>query len=1209
MNPIFAPGNPLAEPMERIVQRIGDDQRTAIVLVVADDNTLRAEACAELAERLSGQVQIEEFDYTHAEPLSLPRYCCALFDSRPVCVFATGLDALAQENRQRYEEAIDLLNMHRESLLTAQIPVVLWLSTAVHNDLLRYAPDFVDWRSLDVTFQLPDGQRVEQTPLAGLTLANAEKYREQERRLMEMLARPNLAIEFVAQFNNDLVRVRRLLGKKEASRQAEAAEASALASVHDYSRLESLYCEQVIERYGKLTLYSVTSDAPIAVDLERVFVKLTTIQRQHRAINDYLPTDDDEDLGEIPHHGSRRYMGNKIVLAAPTESFSIATGAGQSEALKHFVSGFDTEITVTHTLVEALRAHTQCVITGAPGAGKTTLLKYLALTFARQQVAERLGLEERRLPMLVALRDFQRFLDQHPAHEETPAGLAQRLSAFLDEHLRALAPHLKLPIDFFLSVLEKGRGMVLLDGLDEVADAGKRARVVNAVVAFAQSNPNNRLILTSRPRGYESEARQKLSDHCAEYSIRDFDDGDMAEFALRWYEAVLRDRLGDTETAIAEAKRQSDDLLDAIRGDARIRSLAHNPLLLSSLAMVHQRNVRLPQHRAELYDECTDLLLGFWEQIRSIEATHAKSRDTDLKRSEMRTLLEPVALWLHERGEKGTEVGREELEAQIARQFRDLYDAAEERACAQATRFLQTITDRTGLMAERETGVFAFTHLTFQEYLAARAIADREDYIDYTLQHLHDPWWREVILLEVGHLSDLRHFGRRSRRLTSDLIRAIYAAHSPLEEILKQDLLLAARCLCDVGTLGVEEGLRETIWTELFAVWRMTPYWSQQEEIAKVFAYAMPTGDRPRIQIELLQDLNGMLDQRLLNTLEAMGTAAATPEVLQRLLDLTADADAPVRWEAVEALGRFSAAAATPKVLQSLLALTADNNAGVRQRAAKALGRLGAIAATPEVLQRLLALIADIDDYVRWEAIEALWRFSAAAATPEVLQRLLDLTTVEDALVRRGAAEALGNLGAIAATPEVVQRLLDLTADADNYVRWLAARALGRLGAIAATPEVLQHLLDLTTVEDALVRRGAAEALGNLGAIAATPEVVQRLLDLTADEHALVRRMAAEALGGLGAVTPPPELLQRLVELTADESAGVQQAAAAVLEQLGSEEQILRQLTVYWRNQLADTNSRDIAYVELQKIAAKQSAASRNGEIAIRPIVNLIAAS
>ena len=316
----FAPDNLLSTPMERITQELCGNEEAAIVLAVVDDSLLRAEARAELAERLSGRYDLYEYDYTCTKQLSLPRYCRSVPHDRPACVFATGLDALAAQDRERYEEAIDLLNMHREDILDTRTAVVLWLSTTSHHDLLCNAPDFVDWRSLDVTFQLPDGQRVEQTPLAGLTLTNAEKYREQERRLMEMLARPNLAIEFVAQFNKDLARVRRLLGKKEASWQAEAAEASALASVHDYSRLEALYSEQVIERYGKLTLYSVTSDAPIAVDLERVFIKLTTIQRQRRATNDYFPLKDEEDGDEMPHHASMRYARPSGSQADPAKS-------------------------------------------------------------------------------------------------------------------------------------------------------------------------------------------------------------------------------------------------------------------------------------------------------------------------------------------------------------------------------------------------------------------------------------------------------------------------------------------------------------------------------------------------------------------------------------------------------------------------------------------------------------------------------------------------------------------------------------------------------------------------------------------------------------------------------------------------------------------------------------------------------------------------
>jgi hypothetical protein len=51
--------------------------------------------------------------------------------------------------------------------------------------------------------------------------------------------------------------------------------------------IEAPYRQHLIDRFGKLTLYSVTSDAPLAVDLERVFVKLTaTQQRRTRLVHE-----------------------------------------------------------------------------------------------------------------------------------------------------------------------------------------------------------------------------------------------------------------------------------------------------------------------------------------------------------------------------------------------------------------------------------------------------------------------------------------------------------------------------------------------------------------------------------------------------------------------------------------------------------------------------------------------------------------------------------------------------------------------------------------------------------------------------------------------------------------------------------------------------------------------------------------------------------
>ncbi len=197
-------------------------------------------------------------------------------------MFASGLEQLALQDRQAYEEAVDLLNRHREDIRDTNTTVVLWLSSAAHRDLLQYAPDFTDWRTVDVTFDLAEGQNVPRTDLAKLSLTEAENLRHHERRLMEMLACPNLEPVYVAEFNKKLAQVRRQLGKIEASEEALAESARASIELRDYARLEELYCRQIIDRYGKLTLYSVTSDASLAVDLERVFVKLTATQQKIR---------------------------------------------------------------------------------------------------------------------------------------------------------------------------------------------------------------------------------------------------------------------------------------------------------------------------------------------------------------------------------------------------------------------------------------------------------------------------------------------------------------------------------------------------------------------------------------------------------------------------------------------------------------------------------------------------------------------------------------------------------------------------------------------------------------------------------------------------------------------------------------------------------------------------------------------------------------
>jgi formylglycine-generating enzyme required for sulfatase activity len=150
--------------------------------------------------------------------------------------------------------------------------------------------------------------------------------------------------------------------------------------------------------------------------------------------------------------------------------------------------------------------------------------------------------------------------------------------------------------------------------------------------------------------------------------------------------------------------------------------------------------------------------------------------------------LQQVALTMHEQALKELDAGplRELLASQLG-------DAVTHPRELEATveRFLNVIQERTGLLIARAEGTYAFSHLTFQEYLAALAIAGRDDYLDYTLHRCPDEWWREAILLEAGHLST------QSKEKTTRLIRAIADARTEPEPY--HNLVLAAECLRDAG--------------------------------------------------------------------------------------------------------------------------------------------------------------------------------------------------------------------------------------------------------------------------------------------------------------------------------------------------------------------------------------------------------------------------
>jgi formylglycine-generating enzyme required for sulfatase activity len=453
----------------------------------------------------------------------------------------------------------------------------------------------------------------------------------------------------------------------------------------------------------------------------------------------------------------------------------------------------------TLTIGAALQNYQRLVIIGDPGSGKTTLLSYLALTYARtlrdhvDHIKARLGFSESgNLPILLPLRDLGRhLLEKHPnPGKDGPALLLD----YLLEHYQSQA--IDLPAGFFGAYLEKGTATLLLDGMDEVADPALRQRVARLIEKFSERYPRGRFIVTSREVGYEGAA--KIGAQFGLARVRDFSPSEVRQFVRDWTRVVeITLAQSDAPEVLRLADAQAEKLIHAIDTNPRVADLAVNPLLLTVIALVHRYRAQLPERRSELYEEVVEVLLGHWDEAKGLDR-EAEVAGLKMDSGDRRSLLEPVAFWMHAQNQR--EIERDDLRAILLPAFKSMA-GTDAQAGKALDDFLLVVNERSGLLIERGMGMYGFAHLTFQEYLAARALADRKDALDFTLKHLPEAWWREVILLQVGYLST------QGKRRVSELIALLMNADPKTEPEPHHHLLLAAECLFDVGAARVEGDL------------------------------------------------------------------------------------------------------------------------------------------------------------------------------------------------------------------------------------------------------------------------------------------------------------------------------------------------------------------------------------------------------------------
>jgi NACHT domain len=425
-------------------------------------------------------------------------------------------------------------------------------------------------------------------------------------------------------------------------------------------------------------------------------------------------------------------------------------------------------------------AQKKAVVLGASGSEKTMLASYFALMLCEtdQSKPSQIGLkaEDDYLPVVVRIRDWIL---------QPKMGLLEYLRSNAEASLACK----ELPTGFFEHWLDRGRALILLDGLDEVVDEAQRRNVAEQIETFLHQYQDNPAVITSRPAGYRWDFFNL--DEFPHYTLESFDDGQVATFIDHWYDSRLKDDP-------AQAERRKADLQKAFARNERIRLLAKNPLLLTIITLIHRYQAELPRQRCKLYEKAVETLLTSWDSGKEIKLYTQVL--LFLKSDDLLYVLKKLAYWIHTQGstgetEGGTLIDKDELIRWLRKEIQTLKKCEAHEAKGEAERFIDFIQRRTGLLNEQGRDRYAFVHKTFQEYLTAEEIFDRADVeddteiiLDHFRQHLHDQHWREVLLLLVSKLK-----GKKAQKA----IQAVLDAGSEYDKWLHRDLLFAGWCLTE----------------------------------------------------------------------------------------------------------------------------------------------------------------------------------------------------------------------------------------------------------------------------------------------------------------------------------------------------------------------------------------------------------------------------
>lgn len=416
-----------------------------------------------------------------------------------------------------------------------------------------------------------------------------------------------------------------------------------------------------------------------------------------------------------------------------------------------------------------INANSKIAVLGQPGSGKTTFLNTLALLYAGLYKLNGKSQIDAKIPIYIRLRDYATSVNVSAEIRWFQTIVIDSVNSVSSEDISI----------WIMDQLKLGNCIVLVDGLDEVPKPIIQD-ITLSFRKFVNKYPENKFVTSCRTSSYNFGLEGFR--FC---EVDDFNKADIRTFVTQWFEnADLSARL----VKDMDSNRHSTDLMKT-------------PLLATLVCIMYEQNRTLPNNRSELYESCIDALIYKWDTHRQINRSDKISQIT----------ARQIKYLLSEVSRRGFEQNKilihkhdllEYFNNEIVKLGLDI----------NPSKLLDDFENNMGIIVERSPEVYCFSHLTFQEYLAAISYSENRNAIELTEKAFADPRYKEVFLLtlERMYVSD-EPIIKLCGLVKNELIRA-HASNQYIENLLIDILHSQA------NFMGVTKRLIQAVHGDLLAI-------------------------------------------------------------------------------------------------------------------------------------------------------------------------------------------------------------------------------------------------------------------------------------------------------------------------------------------------------------------------------------------------------